>query len=619
MLRSHRLTVAVVLCVTALAAVTAGWAFVHWRHQPIAGSPIHSAAGSPDNVESPIVPLPGAGAGPTDPTAEFPVPRFVDVTRSTGIEFTFVRGETGSFWVPEVNGGGAAWTDVDGDGKLDLFLVNGCQLPANPKVFQHTAKLYRNDGNGKFSEITTAARVGHNGYGQGCGCGDYDNDGFDDLYVTCYGNNVLYRNNGDGTFGDVTDEVGADSPLWSSSCAFGDLDRDGSLELYVCNYVDFDPKTAPLCLDADTDSATYCGPRKFGRLPQVLLLNDGAGHLRDISQSGPTAIPPGKALGVVIADFDNDRRPDLYVANDAEPNFLLHNSTADAPPYFALEDKAVEWGAAVNEEGLSQASMGIACGDYDEDGLLDVAVTNFYLEYLTLYRNLGSAGFADVSSRTGITAETRSRMGWGTGFLDYDNDGWLDLFATNGYLTRGHKRIPDVLLPTLLRNTRHGRFHEISDQAGPYFRTKWIGRGVAFADYDNDGKTDFVVVHHYEPTLILRNETESPSHVLVLEFIGRESNRNAINVRIEAALGATPTEPLPRKIIREVIGGGSYQSASDRRISLGIGPRDRVEKLTIRWPSGRVDEFHDVAADQWLLMTEGREPRGVQSYPISEE
>jgi len=550
-------------------------------------------------------------------TVRFPPPSFADIAHALGIDFTFFRGESGQFWVPEVNGGGAAWIDFDGDGRLDLYLVNGCQLPENPKDFSHTSQLYRN-GEGGFHNVTQAANVGHNGYGQGCGVGDYDNDGFDDLYVTCYGSNVLYRNRGDGTFSNVTVEAAADSRLWSSSCGFGDLNLDGALDLCVCNYTDFDPKTAPQCLDGKGEQPSYCGPRKFGPLPQVVLLNMTDGTFYDIAAE--MNVPPGKALGIVISDFDSDRRPDIYIANDAEPNTLLHNLAGDAPrdalargPSLRLEDKAVEWGAALNAEGLSQASMGIACGDYDGDGLLDLGVTNFYLEYLTLYRNLGQAGFGDASRVTGITAVTRASMGWGTAFLDYDNDGWLDLFATNGYLAKGPGSVPDLMPPTLLRNTGLGRFTNVAHLAGSYFAEKWIGRGAAFGDFDNDGRTDIAVVHHYVPTAVLHNETRDSQHVLMLEFAGRESNRNGVNVRVEAMLNNDGVEE--RRLVREVTGGGSYQSASDRRILLGLGTDKSVDKLIVHWPSGRIDEWDDVAGEGWLRLVEGLQPRMVQSIP----
>jgi hypothetical protein len=373
----------------------------------------------------------------------------------------------------------------------------------------------------------------------------------------------------------------------------------------VCNYVNFDPENSPRCFRADTGEEEYRGPRSFVGVPDALFQNRGDGTFENITEEVGIVLPESKALGVVIADLDNDHWPDVWVANDGVPNFLFRNqgqlktklSFANVPP---------ELGGAVNAEGLVEANMGIACGDYDESGFLSVGISHFYMEHFTLFRNLGTLGFVDDSRRAGLVVPTRSTMGWGTAFLDYDNDGWLDLFIANGHLARPvQAKLPYEMLPQLFRNTESGRFDEVSSQAGEYFNRFRVGRGVAFGDLNNDGRTDIVVVHYDEPSSLLYNQMDNGNHCLVLRLLGRESNRDAFNARVIATLSGASSEGKDRVITREILGGGSFLSASDRRIVIGTGGREKVDEVKILWPSGREQILRNVPVDQAVGVYEG--------------
>jgi enediyne biosynthesis protein E4 len=567
---------------------------------------------------------PGAVAAPFGGPPGAVPPQFVDVAASAGIDFTFFRGETVDCWVPEVTGGGVAWIDYDGDNSLDLYLINGCELPADPRDFRRTARLFRGGSRGTFSNSTDPTGVGHNGYGQGCEVGDYDNDGFPDLYLASFGPNVLYHNNGDGTFSAQTRAAGAECDGWSVGAVFADLDLDGDLDLLICNYLNFDPASAPTCTHPTTQARMHCGPRFFDPLQSILLHNRGDGTFLDISHAPGIDLPLGKSMAIVVADLDNDGRPDVYVTNDGEPNFLLLNHALDGADSsdiassvgFSLTNAALEAAAGVNAEGVSQGSMGIACGDYDRDGDLDLAVTNFHLEYLTLYRNLRRTGFADVSRTCGLATATHAYTGWGTGFVDYDNDGWLDLFVANGHTSPDTTGAPMAMPAQLFCNMRNGRFQEVSATAGPYFFDRWIGRGCAFGDFDRDGRTDIVVVHHDRPAALLQNRTESKNHYLQIDLVGRASNRSALHTRVRASLpGSADAAPI---ILHEIIAGGSYGSAHDRRVTLGLGSSMTVDTLEVHWPSGLVERWENVAADQVLRVTEGLGWVGLSVAPKRE-
>lgn len=581
------------LSVVVGAVVLAGSGVIFWRSSRPASEII-----SPVDRDTPKLP-----ADPRSPTNRLEQSwKFVDVADALGVKFAYSRGETGAYWPTETTGGGAAWLDFDNDGRLDLFFVNNCQTLGEANSQSQTSQLYRNCLPDHYVLVIDHALSTGKHYGQGAAVGDYDNDGFDDLLITNYGPNLLYHNNGDGTFSECSAAVGIEGELWSASAAFGDLNRDGALDLYICEYLDFDPETMPVCRLAD-GRLTYCGPKRFEGVLDSLYLNQGDGTFRVWEQS-EAILKPGKGLGVVIADLNKDGAPDIYVANDGEPNFLYRSRTAAGGAELVLEEVAVQDAAAINSGGEPQAGMGVASADYNEDGWPDLAVTNFYLEYLALYQNLGANGFAEVSHGKAIVKPTSSGMGWGVGFVDVDNNGWLDLFATNGYLEQGNPSFPDAMFGTLLRNEQGKRFIDVHIEGG-YFDRQWVGRGVAFADYDDDGRLDAAVVHHYQPASVLHNETQPVGGHLSLELVGKTSNRNAFHTQIQALLTSeADSAEVPGTVYRELCGGGSYLSAHDRRVHIGLGDRPQIQELTVRWSSGVTSRLQAIRAGSRLLLVE---------------
>jgi hypothetical protein len=559
-----------------------------------------------------------SGTTATDPARVAPAPTFVDVAAKLGIEFNYERGETGEYWLPETMGGGVGWLDFDGDGLLDLYLVQGCQLPKDESG-RFAAALFRNRGNGKWEQVPREAAPANSGYGMGVAAADVNDDGFDDLYVTNFGLDTFWINNGDGTFRESGVAAGLGCPLWGTSAAFADLDRDGDLDLFVANYLKHDP--AVVCTDPVTHRRKYCGPDYMDGEPSVLFENLGDGRFKDISMDAGIVRTDGKGLGVVIADLiGDDAVPEIFVANDLRPNFLFRSVGSS----LQFEEIGFEIGAAVNAEGVREANMGIACGDYDEDGDLDLYVTHYYMEHDTLWENQGPRGFADVTKRAGVSLPTLRQLSWGTNFVDFDNNGWLDLFVTSGHINDGGGTMPYAMPPQLFRNLgsagRPVQFTEVSVRSGDYFLQKYVGRSSAAADFDRDGRIDLAVGHHHKPAAVLRNETASAGNAIGFILAGRQSNRSAIGARVTVVVDEP--DGSERRLVREVIGGGSYLAADSRELLIGIGPAAAAKSVEIRWPSGYVSRVENLNAGGYWLLSEIEvhqfrpfAPRGVAAKP----
>ena len=518
--------------------------------------------------------------------------QFTDVTTQLGIQFRHTNGESGQKYFIEPIGSGVALFDFDNDGDLDLYFVNGSTLPKVDATMSPTNALYRNDG-GVFTDITREASVGDTSYGLGCCVGDYNNDGFTDLYVTNYGANVLYRNNGDGTFTDVTESAEVGGNQFSSGCAFVDVDADGYLDLYVVNYVQFNPETNPECTRQGT--RTYCTPEALQGAADVLYRNNGDGTFTDVTAEAGISGMDGKGLGVVCGDTDNDGDSDIFVANDTTPNYFFRNDSNTA---IKMTEDALFAGVALSEEGRAYSGMGANLGDFDNDGYLDIVITNFQDQTNSLYHNAQSEFFNEVSFARGIGERSLPYLAWGVDFIDFNNDGWLDLFVANGHLDDNIAEIDPIgtyAQPNqLFLSNRNGNFSEMPDAIITHQK---VSRGTAFGDIDNDGDVDIVVSNLKDSPTVLRNDTDNTSQWLCIKLIGTHCNRDAIGARVTLVSGDSTQ-------IREVKSGSGYLSQNDLRLHFGLGNAAQVGTLTVRWICGKVQTLQDVETNQVLVISE---------------
>jgi hypothetical protein len=529
--------------------------------------------------------------------------RFTDVAAKAGLkEKTVAGGEQSKKYILETTTGGVAFLDYDGDGWLDLFFVNGTHLEPPPGKPKPSNRLYHNERDGTFQDVTRQAGLEHSGWGQGVCAGDYDNDGATDLFVTYWGQNVLYRNGGNGRFVDVTAKAGLKSgrTRWGSGCAFFDYDRDGRLDLFVSNYVDFDittaslPGTNPLCQFRGLN--VNCGPRGLRGESNLLYRNNGDGSFVDLTEASGIGKARGNfGLGVLTGDFDNDGWPDVYVANDTNASLLFHNQHDGT-----FTEIGAFAGCAYDADGSETSGMGVTAADYNRDGWLDIFKTNFSDESASLYRNSGDGFFTEVASQAGIS-RNQKWLGWGAGFLDADNDGWPDIFLVNGHVYPEVDR-PEVGLsyrqPKVLYRNREGRdFEDVSEALGAPLTTPAVARGCAFGDFDNDGDIDIAINNMHDSPSLLRLDSAHNRHWLQVELSGVKSNRGGIGARVLLAAG-------DMRQIDEVRSGGSYLSQNAFRLHFGLDALSRVDRLEVQWPSGVIDRIENVAADQIIHIRE---------------
>jgi enediyne biosynthesis protein E4 len=536
--------------------------------------------------------------------ADTPLPfSFTNVARQAGLHAVTVFGGTDTNrYLLETTGCGAAFFDFDNDGRLDVFLVNGTTLQGFPKGQEPVNHLYRNRGDGTFDDVTARSGLGASGWGQGVCAGDYDNDGFEDLFVTYYGQDRLYRNRGDGTFADVTAKAGmmARRTRWGVGCAFVDYDRDGRLDVFAANYIDLDLKTAPT---PDSGLCRYkgipvaCGPPGLTGGKNVLWRNRGDGTFEDVSdKAGITRNSGTYGLGVSTLDFDDDGWTDLYVANDSNPAALYRNNRDGT-----FTDVAVTAGCAYSQDGKPQAGMGVAVGDYDRNGTMDVLKTNFAGDTSTLYANSGQGFCEDRTFASGLGVQTRW-LGWGAALADLDNDGWLDAFLVNGHVYPEVAQIRTEAAykqrKVVYRNLGGGRFEEVGERLGPPAATPKAGRGAAFGDFDNDGDVDVVVNNVHDTPDLFRTEAAAGHHWVAAKLTGTRSNRSAIGARVRCDAGGVTQW-------QEVRGGGSYASQNDLRVHFGLAAATTVDRLWVRWPSGLEEEWTGLPAGRIHTLTEG--------------
>jgi hypothetical protein len=555
----------------------------------------HAQGGHPQ----PAPPPPGAKSSKC---AGRPIPQLEDITSKTGITFKHTADPAKKYIVESMSGGVIIF-DYDRDGWPDIYFTNAPTVEMAIKGQKSRGSLYRNNHDGTFSDVTDKSGLSSPCFAMGGAVGDYDNDGWPDLYLTCLGGNVLYHNNGDGTFTDVTAKAGVADGRWSTGAAFGDYDGDGFVDLMVANYVDFRLNdlpgfgSSPNCKYRGMD--VQCGPRGLKGAGDSLFHNNGNGTFTEISKSAGVDDPSGYyGMSVVFADFNNTGRPDIYVANDSTPKFLYKN-LGDGK----FEDIGLESGTAVSEDGSEQASMGIAIGDYLHTGRPSLYVTNFSDENNLLYRNEGNWNFTDVSYPSGLALPSLPFVKWGTAFVDVDNDGWLDLITVSGHVYPQVDTLPSGARyrePKLLQlNQKNGTFCDASEEAGPALKEKHVSRGLAVADLFNDGNMDVVIGDLDGSPMILRNHGMPGRHWVSFELAGTKSNRLALNARIKIVAGGVMQTD-------EIHSGGSYLSQNDLRVHFGLGEAKKITSVEIHWPSGKIETLGDLAVDQYYSVLEGQ-------------
>lgn len=547
----------------------------------------------------------------TNPAA---LDQFIEVSEKSGIRFQLTSGGLEKRYIIEAKGGGGvAWIDYNSDGFPDLFLVNGSTFELSRRSASPPSRLYRNNGDGTFTDVTNGSGLDHTGWGMGVCVGDYDNDGYDDLYVTYYGGNVLYHNNGNGTFTDVTERAGVRGRGWGMGCAFGDYDNDGYVDLYVANYLDVDidhlgePGSAPNCTYRSI--ATFCGPRGLPGGRDILFHNNRNGTFSDVTEKAGIDPESYAGLGVVWGDYDRDGRLDIYVANDSAPNSLYHNNGDGT-----FRDVAVEAGVAYSSEGQEQAGMGTDFADYDNDGWGDIIKGNFSDDVKNLYHNNGNGTFTDRTYVAGL-----GEIGWlfttfGAKFLDYDNDGWKDIFLANGQTFPQMDRYPSGITyaeRNLLFHNRHdGKFDEVGLRSGSGLSITKVSRGLAIADYDNDGDIEVLVTNMNDSPDLLRHARKNPNHSILVKTIGTRSNRDGIGAEVTVISGKL----VQRDTVRS---GGSYLSSSDLRLHFGLAAATHIDRLEVLWPappspqagianSQQPEIILNPPVDHLLIVTEGK-------------
>jgi enediyne biosynthesis protein E4 len=542
-----------------------------------------------------------SGVAQAGKTADSPIAvRYTDVRQAAGITFVQDSTQSEEKYYLETMGTGVGWLDYDQDGLMDLYFVQSAATDIYKPPHPLRSALYHNNGDGTFTDVTDKAGVGGAGhYGQGVAVGDFDNDGWPDLYVTGYGRAILYRNNHDGTFTDVTAKAGvADEGEWSTSAGWFDYDKDGWLDLVVTNYIEWSPKNNLWCGERTPGYRSYCNPGNYKGQKTTLYHSNHDGTFTDVSVKSGVGLPESKGMGVVLADFDNDGWPDIAIANDTWPNFLFLNNHDGT-----FKDVSMISGLAASEDGKYEAGMGIDAADVDGDGLLDVYITHLDFELNRLYLNNGDKTFTDDTYHSGIGAKARLLSGVAAKFLDYDNDGWVDILQLNGAMVDNvrlyHSEVSYKEPLLMFRNAGHGHFEMTSAFLGPDFLRPVAGRGLATADFDNDGDIDIAVNNRGESPELLRNDGGNVNHWLEVSLVGTKSNRDGTG----AVLKLT-SEGFAH--VEQAEGGTSYMSASDPRIHFGLGKRSKIESLVITWPSGQVDKLANVPIDSIVTVKEGQ-------------